>query len=163
MREPKPIVGARALIFERLVDVEPKSSLGEAHPLRILNKRELKESVRRELERLLNTRCSLSTQLLGQEERTVLDYGIPDFSSLSAHNADDHYLIANTISQTVAAFEPRLQQVRVTVERFRESDRALWIKIDAMLVTESITESVSFPVRINNKTGAAEVDENEGS
>lgn len=161
MREPKPIDGARALIFERLVDLEAKSSPGEQRPLRILDKRELKESVRRELGRLLNTRCSLPSQLLGQEERTVLDYGIPDFSSFSPHNADDHRLIASIIGQTIAAFEPRLQQVRVQVEQFLESERSLRIKIDALLVTETITESVSFPVRINNKTGAAEVYENE--
>ena len=163
MREPKPIDGARSLIFERLVDQEPKSTLGEAQPLRILNRRELKESVRRELGRLLNTRCSIPAELLGREERTVLDYGIPDFSSLSPHSADDHRLIAGIISQTIAAFEPRLQQVRVTVERFHESERTLWIKIDAVLASESITEPVSFPVRINNKTGAAEVEEHEGS
>jgi type VI secretion system protein ImpF len=161
MREPKPIEGGRALLFERLVDEEPKSSPGEPHPLRILDRRELKESVRRELGRLLNTRCSIPTHLLGQEERTVLDYGIPDFSSFSAHNADDHKLIASIIAQTIPVFEPRLQQVRVTVERFRDSDRALWIKIDALLVTESITEAVSFPALINNKTGTAEVYENE--
>src|SRR5256885_15454214 len=103
MREPKPIDGARSLIFERLVDLEPKSLLGESQPLRILNKRELKGSVRRELGRLLNTRCSLPAQLLGQEERTVLDYGIPDFSPLSAHNADDHRLIAGIVSQSIPA------------------------------------------------------------
>lgn len=163
MREPKPIDGARSLIFDRLVDHEPESAIGEQRPLRILDKRELKESVRRELGRLLNTRCSLSTQLPGQEERTVLDYGIPDFSSYSPHSADDHRLIANIISQSIAAFEPRLQQVRVTVEQFRESDRALRITIEAVLVTETITEAVLFPVTINNKTGAAEVQENEGS
>ena len=93
----------------------------------------------------------------------MLDYGIPDFSSLSPRSADDHRLIENIIGQTVSAYEPRLQQVRVQVDQFHESDRTLWIKIDAVLVTESITEPVSFPVRINNKTGAAEVHEHEGS
>src|SRR5215213_9707523 len=104
--------------------------MGEPKPIRILNRKELKESVRRELSRLLNTRCSIPSHLLGEEERTVLNYGIPDFSSFSAHNPDDHRRIAAIVAQTVSAFEPRLKQVRVTVERFRDHDRTLWVKID---------------------------------
>jgi type VI secretion system protein ImpF len=91
----------------------------------------------------------------------VLDYGIPDFSSLSPHNADDHRLIESIIGQAIAAYEPRLRQVRVRVEQPRESERAIRLTVEGMLVIESITESVSFPVRIDSKTGAAEVQENE--
>jgi type VI secretion system protein ImpF len=163
MREPKPIEGARALLFERLVDYDPKSLTEESRPFRILNRKELKESVRRELGRLLNTRCSIPTHLLGEEERTVLDYGIPDFSSFSAHNADDHQLIAKIIAQSISAFEPRLHQVRVSVERFRDSDRTLWIIIDGVLVIDSVTEPVSFPVILQSKTGMAEVQEGEST
>lgn len=159
MRQPKAIEGARALLFERLVDLDPRAHKEEPHPLRILNKQELKESVRRELGRLLNTRSSTPTPLFGEEELTVLDYGIPDFSSFSAHNADDHRRIETIISRSISAFEPRLQEVRVTAEPLRNSDWSLWIKIDAFLVIDSFTEAVSFPVMIQSKTGRAQVDE----
>src|SRR5215510_1066512 len=114
MADPKPIAGARALLFDRLVDVPPD---WEQHkqPLRILNRDQLKASVRRELGRLLNTRCSIPLHRLGAEERSVINYGIPDFSSLSPHNADDHALIASIVGQTITAFEPRLRNVRVEV------------------------------------------------
>ena len=66
MPEPKPIEGARALLFDRLVDVSPE---WDEHERRILNRDQLKASVRRELERLLNTRCSIPLHRLGEEDR----------------------------------------------------------------------------------------------
>ncbi|HEY0006426.1 MAG TPA: type VI secretion system baseplate subunit TssE [Pyrinomonadaceae bacterium] len=163
MREPKPIEGARALLFERLMDDDPKSLKEEPHPFRILNKKELKESVRRELERLLNTRCSVPTHLLGDVERTIINYGIPDFSSFSAQNADDQRRLAQIIRETINAFEPRLRQVQVTVEPFQKSNRALWVKIDGVLLIGSVTEPVSFPVLVQHRTGGAEIHEHEST
>ena len=155
MSQPKPIAGARALLFDRLVDI------GDGHeaeqPLRILNQKQLKDSVRRELERLLNTRCSIPLHQIGDEERSVINYGIPDFSSLSPHNADDHALIASIVAQTITAFEPRLRQVRVEVGPVFSAESALWLNIGAELVIGLYSEPVSFPVTLNNKSGSAQL------
>ena len=156
MRQPKPIAGARALLFDRLVDLHPETDEGE-RPFRILDCEQLKASVRRELERLLNTRCSLSLHLLGEAERSVVNYGIPDFSSLSAQNADDHALIASIIGQTISAFEPRLQQVHVGVAPIDDNEGTLWVFIEALMTVGLFNEPVSFPVLLNSKNGAAEV------
>ena len=156
MGEPKPIAGARALLFERLVDLYPGSDEGE-RPFRILSREQLKASVRRELERLLNTRCSLPLHGLGEVERSVVNYGIPDFSSLSAHNADDHALIASIVGQTITAFEPRLRQVRVEVQPIEDEEAALWLYIEGVLAIGLFNEPVYFPVLLNSKNGDAEV------
>lgn len=180
MRQLKPIAGARALLFDRLVDLHPKADK-EERPLRILDREELKKSVRQELGRLLNTRCSLSLHRLGETERSVVNYGIPDFSSLSPHNADDRALIASIIGQTIAAFEPRLREVRVEVVPISDDESAalkqtncmhdifemnesrpggegrLWVSIEALMVVGLFNEPVSFPVLLNNKNGAAEM------
>jgi type VI secretion system protein ImpF len=156
MADPKPIAGARALLFDRLVDVYPEGH-GHEEPLRILNRKQLKASVRRELERLLNTRCSIPLHRLGEEERSVVNYGIPDFSSLSPQNADDRALIASIVRQTIAAFEPRLRHVRVEVGPAAGAESALWLNINAELVVGVFSEPVSFPVILNNKSGTAEM------
>jgi type VI secretion system protein ImpF len=156
MADPQPIAGARALLFDRLVDVPPELEHQERH-LRILDRDHLKASVRRELERLLNTRCSIPLHQLGEEERSVVNYGIPDFSSLSPHNADDHALIASIVGQTIAAFEPRLRHVRVEVGPASGAESALWLIIIAELVIGAFTEPVSFPVTLNSKSGTAEI------
>ena len=159
MRDPKPVEGGRALLFERLTD---ESSLGEeARPFRVHEADELKESVRRELARLLDTRCSVTSRLLGSRERSVLDYGIPDFSSLSALSGDDQNRLASMVEQTVAAFEPRLRDVRVRVESVRAEDRALVLRVEAALVVGAHAEPVSFPLLVRTKTGDTEVGEEE--
>ena len=161
MRDPKPVEGGRALLFERLTDESPLGE--EARPFRVHEVDELKESVRRELARLLNTRCPVSSRLLGARERSVLDYGVPDFSSLSALSGDDRNRLASMVEQTVAAFEPRLTGVRVRVESVRAEDRALLLSIEAALVVGTHAEPVSFPVLVRSKTGEAEVGEDEGA
>jgi type VI secretion system protein ImpF len=161
MRDPKPVEGGRALLFERLTDEDPLAREGEARPFRVHEIGELKESVRRELAHLLTTRCSVSSRTLGSRERSVLDYGIPDFSSLSALSGDDQNRLAATIEQTVAAFEPRLKDVRVRVQSVRADDRALVFSIEAMLVVGTHAEPVSFPLLVRTKTGEAEVGEEE--
>lgn len=153
MAQPKPIAGARALLFDRLVD-DPD---GDERSLRILDQKQLKASVRRELGRLLNTRCSIPLHQLGEEERSVVNYGIPDFSSLSPHNADDHALIASIVAQTIKAFEPRLRQVRVEVGPAFAAESALWLNISAQLAVGLFSEPVSFPVTLNSKSGTAEM------
>lgn len=156
MADHKPIAGARALLFDRLVDVHPEWDVHEEH-LRILNGKQLKISVRRELGRLLNTRCSVPLHRLGEEERSVVNYGIPDFSSLSPHNADDRELIGSVVGQTIAAFEPRLRHVRVEVGPASGTDSALWLNVSAELVVGTFAEPVSFPMVLNNKSGTAEM------
>ena len=156
MGDPKPIAGARALLFDRLVDF-PSGSDERERSLRILNREQLRASVRRELERLLNTRCSLPLHRLAEEERSVVNYGIPDFSSLSSKSADDRALIASIVGQTITAFEPRLRQVTVAVSEVENAESSLWVDIKAALVVGVYFEPVSFPVLLNSKNGVAEL------
>ena len=159
MREPQPIAGARVPLFDRL-DLDPEID-DEQRPFRILTQGQLKASIRRELGRLLNTRCALSLDQVGEEERSVINYGIPDFSSLSAQNADDQILIGRIVGQTVTAFEPRLQNVAVEVRPVPNSEAELYLFIDAMMVVDQFNEPVYFPVVLNNKNGAAEIHDSE--
>jgi type VI secretion system protein ImpF len=156
MGQPKTIAGARALLFDRLVDLHPDADETERAP-RILNREQLKASVRRELGRLLNTRCSLPFDQLAETERSVVNYGLPDFSSLSAQNTDHQNLIAAIIGQTIAAFEPRLREVRVEVEPIEDNRWGLWVDIKGLLVDDLFAEPVTFPVLLNSKNGVSEV------
>lgn len=146
-----------APLFDRLVDREPQVP-AEPRPLRTLDPRGLRESVRRELERMLNTRSSLPVdRLAGREDLTVLEYGIPDLSAFSAGNDDDQRLLMSLIARAVAAFEPRLRGVRVAFERLEDGQRSLLLRIDAELVAGEVAEPVSFPTLLGIKTGTVEV------
>lgn len=148
--------GARALLFDRLVDLDPGVP-EEPRPLRTLNRQELRASVRREVEWLLNTRSPIPAHLLEAWERTVIDYGIPDLAEFSAHRGDDQKRLARLLTQTISAFEPRLRRVRVAVEPLMDTHRGWLVRLDAFLVVESVTEPVSFPVVI--KDGSVEPDD----
>ena len=172
MADSRNIGGARALLFERLVDIELHRE-EESPPFRVLTKQELRKSVSRELGQLLNSRCPVPLRLIGEEERTVINYGLPDFTSLSPQSSDDRRLIASIIGQTITAFETRLRNVRVTAEYFEDDERNLRISVEADLVTDTVieirsypefstaVEPVTFPIVLNNKTGIMEMYENE--
>ena len=156
MREPRPIPGARALLFERLVDLDPASPQ-ESTPFRILDRQALEESVRREAARLLNTRCPRPERLQEEGERSVLNYGLPDFSFLIAASGGDRQRLADEIAQALAAYEPRLSQVRVTLDPVQGNPSALAGRIEATLALGMVGEPVSFPLLIQVKAGEIKV------
>ena len=79
----------------------------------------------------------------------MLDYGIPDFSALSARaRRGPRETLPRSVAQSIAAFEPRLRDVRVLVEGLRSNDRVLMLRIDAMLVVGDHAEPVSFPLLV---------------
>lgn len=160
MRDPKPVRGGRALLFERLADSDPQAGEEEARPFRVHDVQALKVSVGRELGRMLNTRRH-GRRGEGGDEMTVLDYGVPDFSSLSAASGEDQRRLAETVAAAVAAFEPRLRDVRVRVERLRQEDHALLLRVEARLAVGTLAEPVSFPVLVRAKSGEALLDEDE--
>lgn len=158
--------GGRALLFERLVESREEE---EPPAFGVQTKQELWKSVSRELGQLLNSRCSVPLHLFGEEERTVINYGIPDFTSLSPHSSDDRKLIASIIGQAITAFETRLRNVQVTAEYYEDDERRLHILVEADLVRETVieirsypeyglsSEPVSFPIVLNSKTGIMEI------
>jgi type VI secretion system lysozyme-like protein len=150
-KQPKPVQGARIPLFERLTDLHPIEAT-ETVPLRIYTLEQLADSVRREVARLLNTRS-----LAKDRNGSVLDYGLPDFSWMSAASGDDRRLLADTIARKIAAFEPRLTQVRVTLDRDPSDPRRLVGSINAILLTETLREPVSFPLLMDAKKGLAEI------
>jgi len=142
-------------LFDRLVDWQPTLP-SEAPPLRTLGRRELKESVRRELTYLLNTRVSLPAHRLRARERSVIDYGIPDFSMLSARSHEDRLQLAEIIRAAIVAYEPRLTDVRVRLDPVPGDDASLTGRIEAALVVDRVTEPLSFATILHNG-GAVEV------
>jgi type VI secretion system lysozyme-like protein len=151
MIEPKVRSGARVLLFDRLVDMEPQSQK-EVRPLRIMDKQGLKNSIRRELGRLLNTRCPIPLAPPA-EERTVINYGIPDFSALSPNNGDHCSKLESWIREAIVSYEPRLADVKVIVESPGPDERSLTARIEANLQLETIREPVAFSVVMKRDAG----------
>ena len=134
-----------ASILDRLVDFEPQTS-HESVQYRLLNIGQIKKSVIRDLENLLNARrCIISPPASFKElNNSLFVYGLRDFTSSNPNSQPVRVQLRQDVEKTIARFEPRLKNVSVRFENASKKDRAVRFRISAMLVVEPITEPVSF-------------------
>lgn len=142
-------------VLDRLIDDEPGSLL--ENPLsRAQSVRILKNSVRRDLEWLLNTRRIADEPEEGLKEvnGSAYVYGLPDLSSFTAALAADRNRLIRQITATINLFEPRLTNVRVSyVETPDAGKKDVRLRIEAMLRMDPVPEPIFFDTVIDLKSG----------
>lgn len=155
------VEGARAPLFDRFFrdgeGAHADSTLLDWHRARrdggepVLSA--LESSIELELGRLLNTRCACPLAELATRERSVVDYGLPDYSALYTNNTDDQRRLVELVRATIEAFEPRLREVAVQVEMLGNSRHALRVRVQGMVLIEGRLEPVSFRIGANEEGG----------
>lgn len=147
-------------IVDRLLDFEPKVST-EAPKSRSQGLRELKQSVRRDLEWLLNTRHSAEKVPDGLDEvnKSIAIYGLPDFTGLSSKNIDDRKSLIRSIETALRAFEPRFMNLKVTLVETDDHQRGVKFQIQAILRVEPTPEPVVFDTVLQVGSGEFKVEE----
>jgi type VI secretion system protein ImpF len=146
-------------VLDRLLDDDP-STLSETPKSRTQVLRELKQSVRRDLENLLNTRIrfGLCPPDLVELEVSLASYGIPDLGGIDLGAAHDREGFRRALERVIGRFEPRFKRVRVEMLATAEPrDRTLRFRIDAMLYAEPAPEPVVFDSSLQPATGNVEV------
>jgi len=131
--------------------------------------RELRNEVRRDLERLLDTRNMVLDDLAPYPEAraSVLGYGLPDISSLSQANPDDRRRMCDLIEDTLKRLEPRFDPRSIKVTPVARSTDGppprprLDFRVSAVLHVEPIREAVLFDTSIDLDRGTVEVTETE--
>lgn len=100
----------------------------------------------RDLEWLLNARQTgePARAPLDELERSIYNYGLPDFSSMSADEAATPTALARQIRREIELFEPRLTDVRVVFSDEARADRRLQFIIQATLLLDPDPERVEF-------------------
>ena len=137
-------------ILDRLIDDEPEIT-SEPPVSRMKSLRQLKNSVKRDLEWLLNSRSVIDDipADLKELQRSVFVFGIPDFTSANVSSLNDQIRIRRIVLAAIEAFEPNLRDVAVTVERGREFERSLHFRISANLQVEPDPEPVTFDTTLH--------------
>jgi type VI secretion system protein ImpF len=132
-------------VLDRLLDFEPDVSK-EAAKSRSKSLRELKQSVRRDMEWLLNTRRYVDElpETLEETTRSLANYGLPDFTGISTKNTAEQKRLIKEIETAIKTFEPRLIDLKVSVEPIDNTERALKFRIDGRLQIEPSPEPVTF-------------------
>ncbi len=123
--------------------------------MRQLSLDELKATVARDVESLLNTRNVLTDEgliALPQCRHSLLTYGLNDFAGLSLLSHEDRQFICNSIQQAIERHEPRLRRVAVKLALDKHSTNALYFAIQALLVVRKTEESVSFDAMLQPST-----------
>ncbi|MFN7945851.1 MAG: type VI secretion system baseplate subunit TssE [Blastocatellia bacterium] len=142
-------------VLDRLIDDRPGISQQLATS-RAAGLRELKQSVRRDLEWLLNTRQVVGgvPPELKELSNSVAAYGVPDFTALSIRNPSDQQHMQRELENAITTFEPRLEDVSVVLEPPDDDPTVLRFRIDARLRVEPSPEPVTFDTTLQTHSGA---------
>ena len=119
-------------ILDRLIDFDPRSSQ-ESPKSRSTSLKELKQSVRRDLEWLLNTRHSVVDipETLEEVNRSLAVYGLPDLVGLDIDNPNEQSGLIKAIENALAIFDPRFTNPKITLEPISSVDRVLKFRIES--------------------------------
>jgi type VI secretion system protein ImpF len=141
-------------VLDRLLDDTPEVST-EPHEKRVQKVRDLKQSVARDLQALLNTRREALHDLPAEFvelNRALVTYGLPDFTSLNILSDRDRKHMRRALEQAILAFEPRLKHVRIIMEEQPRNDRAQRFRVEAVLQVTPASEPVSFDAELRLNT-----------
>lgn len=135
----------QASVLDRLIDNEPGISR-EPVQHRTLNINQIKASVVRDMENLLNTRRQITPVPAEFREinNSLFVYGLQDFTSKDPRSPVIKQQLRNDIEKTIARFDSRLRNVMVRIEAPTASERNMRFRITGLLVIEPITEPISF-------------------
>lgn len=148
-------------VLDRLIDLEPNNR-NEASAVRAQSMKELKDSVRRDLEWLLNS-CRVPPeaeppQAARELWKSVYCYGLPDITGMAVRTGEERRRLARAVEIAIADFEPRLQNVVVTIPQSAPTAALVHFQIEAMLKMEPAPERVFFDTTLDAISGQYQIE-----
>lgn len=137
----------RPSILDRIIDDSPEVIQKEHQSNDKFNLNHLKNSVRRDLESLFNSRYRISDvpPELVEVKQSLVNYGLPDLATINMIDIGKRSEFCKKIEATIKYFEPRFQSVKVKyLENIDNIDRTLRFRIEAVLYAEPMPEKIIF-------------------
>lgn len=109
--------------------------------------RQLRESVRRDLELLLNTRYRCISPPSNCEEltRSLANFGLPDASTINLASQDHRKQFCKNIERAILTFEPRIKTVKVQSDsKIDPENPYIKFRIEAILHANPAPELIIF-------------------
>lgn len=157
VRKDQPLVPS---VLDRLIDEQPDETREPAR-MRGQMLHDVRNSIRRDLENLLNTRfrCLSWPDDLTELDRSLVSYGIPDVAGANLASESGRRQFLKIVEQTIRNFEPRFKSVRVEfLENADDLDRTMRFRIDAMMYAYPAPEPVVFDTAMEPATGEFSVE-----
>ena len=150
-------------LLERLIDDAPDR---ERDPPMAATEamQHLRQSVRRELEALLNARRRWRSppRELTELPGSPIGYGIPDFAAGVFNNQGERDRLRLEIEATIRRFEPRFLSVRVQLsDNEQRLDASLRLRIEAVLHADPAPEQVTFDTIVDTVNDNVRIRDNE--
>ena len=136
----------RPSIIDRLIDNDPGNQV-EVDSGQHQKLKDLRQSVRRDLENLFNSRVRLMEpdEKLHQLKLSILNYGLPDLATVNLTNIEKRRQFVQEMERLLLEFEPRFKTVNVIyVENTNASERMLKFRIEGTLYADPSPEAVVF-------------------
>lgn len=139
--------GGNTPLFDRLSLKGSVSPAGQSAESRLSD---IEASIYKELQSLTLSRSRLSIeQFLKTARLTVLDWGLPDLTGLSAERSEDRDLCARVVVRAIEAFEPRLSKPTVEIAAFRQGRDICRFSLAAELRLGTIRERLIFNLGVD--------------
>ena len=147
--EPRPNKGSKAPLFDRIIDNNPE--IKNEHPKKvILNRALVIESIVAEISMLLNTRLSATAQIYSRYGLGLpWMYGIPDFTSIDPADKSQWWRNARLFENAITYFEPRLKNVKVSIDHFDGKNQRLYVSIKGQVTMKEFQQPVAFGIEVN--------------
>lgn len=136
----------RPSILDRLLDDEPDNQT-EIDPGQHQKIKQLRRSVRRDLENLMNARFRViePAEEFVELDKSLLNYGLPDLATVNITDLDKRKTFTSKMEKILKEFEPRFKDVNVSyLDNKDNTDRTLRFRIDATLYADPSPEVVIF-------------------
>lgn len=145
-------------LLDKLIDHQPESRVESGFPL---SHQGIVQGLIRDVEALLNSRTNWLKldYSLRELSCSILNYGLPDFSSMPFSSKDGQQHLRKIVRQTLLDFEPRFSDVEVEIVSNKdELDRVLRLRITAsyrienkeqQLILDSEVEPVSLGIKLS--------------
>ncbi len=155
----RPALRVQLPLLDRLIDDAPDQERDPVLPpgeTMLL----LRESVRRDLEALLNARRRWRSwpAHMKQMATSPVGYGIPDFASGAFNDSRRREELRLEIADTIHRFEPRFLSASVSlVEQRDRLETVLRLRIEAVIHAEPAPEAVTFDTIVDPATDDVQV------
>jgi type VI secretion system protein ImpF len=152
---------ASDVLRHSVLDRLSRTDSGYGNDIRI-GFRDLLHAVCRDIEWLLNSKRVLAADLteFPEARRSILNYGLPDFSHFSGSSPADCQRICRLVTATLQRFEPRLAPATIRVEHVADKERTgtqSRFRIYGLLHVDPVKEPVVFDTEIEMESGSVQI------
>lgn len=122
--------------------------------------RKYKDSVKRDLEWLFNTRHTFDERIdrYPQLSTSVYAYGLPDISSMNVASTKDQASLLRIMENSLATFDHRLKEIQIEFESSAAGGhRSLQFKINGIVLMDPAPEEILIDTMLDSSNDKFEV------